>query len=340
MSDAKKVFLSASRIDSFNECSQRYAARYLLKMPDVGNEGSSRGSTNHDTVELLAKPKHEHLFAAAVHHQTCREVPALWRFIKRKARSYKVGDEKNLDIIDSSMIVALMNEFRGPKGTIADEIEKEFSIEVDEDGKRYNVRGFIDRIFTVKDDLGLLLDIRDFKGSKSQFEGSKLETNIQSIIYRLVAKRLYPHISRRRFRFLFLRFPDNPWQEPPPLTDDELELWEYELTDLQTKMEQFTAADVPKNLAAHKGEIMIRSRCGKEGFKKDGSPFFICPAQLPRDYWVIVDAEGNPVRGGDTEADLTKDKPLEPGQRTEKRRYPGCCAFFKPDGTRLPFQPR
>ncbi len=48
-----KIALSASKIDSFLHCSQKYAARYLYNLPDLGNSGSSRGSVVHEILELL-----------------------------------------------------------------------------------------------------------------------------------------------------------------------------------------------------------------------------------------------------------------------------------------------
>lgn len=330
-SDPTKLYLSASRIDCFSECSQRYAARYLWKLPDTGNPGSSRGSTCHDVLELLLKPRHHKLYSAAIHHDTCTEVPALWRHLVKVARRYGVADPENLDMIDGFMMVALKNEAHGPAGTIEAFSEREFNIEVDRDGVRYNVRGKIDRTFIVKDELGLLASITDFKGSKQRFTDEKATFNIQSIIYQIALRFLHPDIPRRRFRFLFLKFPRKPWQEMPILDEDQLEGYEYVLADLQQRMEDFTLANAADNLAVHNEKN--RWLCGKEGVKLNGDPNFICPARRPLDYWVAV-KDGKIMKSAFKQADLSP----RDGEVVEKRAYPGCPGFFKPDGTKLPFQ--
>ena len=320
-SDPNKVYLSPSRIDCFNECTQRYAAKYLWKIPDDGNQGSKRGSTCHDVLELLAKPRHKKLYSAAIHHDTCTEVPALWRHIKRVAFRYGVGDAENLEMIDGFMMVALKNEFFGPAGTVESFTEREFNISVDRDGVKYHVRGKIDRTFIVKDKQGLLVDCRDFKSSKAKMAGEKQTFNAQSIIYLLALRHLHPDIARRRFRFIFLKFKKDPWQEMEPIADDQLDGYEYILTDLQEQIEGFTLANTSDNLAANNEKN--RWLCGREGVKKDGTPNFICPARRPLDYWVSVKG-GRIVKSAFQQEDLT---PQE-GETVEKRSYPGCCHFY------------
>ncbi len=330
-SDPTKFWLSPSRIDSFEECSQRYAAHYLWKLPDAGNDGSNRGSTCHDVLELLAKPRHKQLYSAAIHHNTCMEVPALWRFVTKVARRYGVGDPENLQMIDGFILVALKNEFHGPAGTVEAFSEREFNISIDQDGKHYNVRGKIDRTFIVKDQLGLMVSTLDWKSSKDLFKDKKATFNVQSIIYSLALKHLYPEIERRRFRFLFLRFAASPWQEMPPMDDEQLEGYEYVLTDLQERIEGFTLANVADNLPTP--APFSGFPCGKEGTKKNGEPYWVCPARRPLDYWVSV-KDGKIMKSAFKQEDLT---PRE-GETVEKRSYPGCVRFYRPDGTKLPFQ--
>lgn len=321
-SDPGKLYQSASRIDCFNECTQRYAARYIHKLPDTGNAGSNRGSTCHDVLELLLQKRHHKLYSAALHHNTCTEVPALWRYIKIVAKRYSVADDTNLEMIDGFMMVALKNEAHGPAGTIEAFSEREFNISVERDGVRYNVRGKIDRTFVVKDEKGLIVHCVDFKSSKAKFADEKAEFNIQSIIYQLALKHLHPEIKRRRFRFCFLKFVRQPWQEMPIMDDDQLEGYEYILTDLQEQMEGFTVANASDNLAANNEKN--RWLCGNEGFKANGEVKFICPARRPLDYWVSVKG-GKIVKSAFTNAELV---PAKEGEVIEKRSYEGCAAFY------------
>lgn len=333
----KPLYQSASRDETFNTCSQLYAAKYLWRLPDPGNDGAHRGSVCHDALELLLKPRHKHLFDAAVQCQTCTEVPALQRLIERYARKYRVADPVNLRLIDQFMMVALMNEFYGPKGTVQAIAEREFSFDVNEpDGRRYRIRGFVDKTFIVQDAHGLILQIVDYKGSKARFEGEKATFNAQKIIYELAARRLHPDISRRRFRFLFLRFPKSPWQEEPSMTDAQLYGYEWMLTDMQTAMEAFTLDNAGDNLAAFDEEK--RWLCGvPDAIKKDGTPRWCCSAHKPLDYWVIADEAGEIVESAFTEEELVGKVDAAKGQSVEARHFPGCKAFWR-DGRRMNFQ--
>ncbi len=144
---AKPLFLSASRIDTFLFCSQKYAATYIHRLPDAGNDGSRRGSVCHEVLELLLRPRHYKRYSQAIHHGTCTEVPQLWRCVRRFAARFGVDDHVNLKMIDTFIMTGLRFEFFGPKGTFETMAEKEFTIQVDdpERGMRYSMRGFIDK---------------------------------------------------------------------------------------------------------------------------------------------------------------------------------------------------
>lgn len=322
----KKVFQSASRNETYLDCTQKYAAKYIYKLPDPGNEGSGRGSTVHDVLELLLKPKHEKLYSAILHNGSCRYVPAVWRLLKIYAKKYKVSDDENMELIDSFMMVALSNEFKGPKNTVQAIGEKEFAIEVNQGGKRYSVKGFIDQTFLLGDEAGVIvaIDCRDFKSSKDKFKGDKIDNNLQASIYQLALRHLYPDIKARRFRFLFMKFKKDPWVELPALTDDQLNGFEWFLTEMQTKLESFSLANSNDNLAAFNDEK--KWLCGRDGLKKDGTPNFICPQRKPIDYWVSLDKDGEIAESAFQESLLT----VKEGFKIEKRRYPGCPAWFGP----------
>lgn len=339
----KPVILSASRLETFTTCSQLYAAKYIHRIPDPGNDGAHRGSVCHNVLELLLKLRHKPIADAALRHQSCKEVPALWKLIRRFARKFHVDDPVNLHMIDGFILVALSHEFRGPPGTVQTFAERKFEIEVnEEDGRRYHVRGAIDQTFIVKDKHGQLADIRDFKGSKQKFEGEKAEFNTQSLMYQLVVKRLHPEIKRRRFRFLFMKDKKNPWQESPPVTDEQLYGFEWMLTNAQEALEAFTLDNASDNLAAFNENSWL---CGvPDMVKKDGSPRWCCAAHKPFDFWVIVDGQGEHVASAFTEDELTQkiakadEKEAKAGWRIEVRRYGGCPAHWNADGRRRNWQ--
>lgn len=262
------------------------------------------------------------------------ESPALWRLVQRFARRFHVCDEANLKQIDSFILVALRDQFYGPPGTFEDLTEQAFDLRIDRgDGRRYNVRGFIDRAFKVTDKRGKWLSIKDFKTSKDYFKGDKAAFNIQSQIYQLAARELFPDFKRRDFFFAFLKFGKRPRQEMESLTDSQLDGFETMLTDLQQAMESFNEESVTSNLAADSPSHAWL--CGRVGVKPDGSPAFICSARLPMDYWVELDGAGGIVTSAFTEKEL---KP-KVGNRVEKRSYPGCPRHFDPKtGKRRNFQ--
>ena len=326
MSTPKKIFQSASRNETHCNCTALYCAKYVHKIPDIRNDGASRGSVCHDVLEPLLKPRHKAIYSAAVHHQNCHEVPALWRYIRLLGRKYHVADEENLGMIDDFIMVALNNSFFGPQGTIETFGEREFSIEVDEDGKRYAIRGFIDASFIVKDKRGLLISVRDYKGSAKIFTEEKLSDNMQAKIYQLALKRLHPDISRREFKFGFLRFPKKYWQESPVFTDEQLEGFEYVLTEFQERLENFTAANALDDVAAKDPERQWL--CGRAGTKKDGKPMWMCGARLPMRYDVAV-KNGEIVRSAFFREGLL---PLKEGETVEERSYSGCPVWFTPAG--------
>ena len=126
-------------------------------------------------------------------------------------------------------------DFFGDTRILPDESisEQEFLLDVDEEGKRYKVLGFIDKLFLYKS-AGAAL-IRDFKTSKSVFKGKDLTDNLQDLIYCLAVKRMFPEYSKRIMEFLFLKFnlESKGTVKMPQVSDDELEGLEYELTGIQ-----------------------------------------------------------------------------------------------------------
>jgi len=70
-----KVALSTSRIKKFQHCYQSYYATYFLKIPDNGNLGSLRGSSCHDVLELLSKPRRKELVDRVIKSKTVKTEP-------------------------------------------------------------------------------------------------------------------------------------------------------------------------------------------------------------------------------------------------------------------------
>lgn len=342
----KQLWLSASRINTFLFCSQQYLAKYHWKIPDSSNDGAKRGSTVHETLELLLKPRHRHYHAKALKAGTCTKVPALWRLIQRFARKHGVADPENLRTIDGFMLVALRWEFYGPPETKEILGEKKFDINVDDPtwGLRYAVRGSMDKTFVLDNGKSRSLMGLDYKTSKQKPSAAKMEDDIQSQTYQLALRHLYPDIKDRRLDYLYLKYTRAPLLETQPMTEAQLFGFEVRLTDIQAAMEAYTLANAGDNLAAY--DETKNRLCGvPDAVKDDGSPRWCCPAHKPMDYWVITDETGEIASlkdgpGKGRAASATTREELEPfvdtakGQRIEARHYPGCQAFWR-DGKRI-----
>jgi hypothetical protein len=120
-----------------------------------------------------------------------------------------------------------------------------------------------------------------------------------------------------------------------PLEEDELEGFEYFLTEIQQIINNFNIDIASKNLAYDKGYLgkddgfAGRVVCGRAEYagqlKKDGKPMWHCPYKFPREFYVLVDKEGQRIASSDYKKDL-KDKKTK-GLKVEKVKYGGCPAF-------------
>jgi len=319
-----KIALSPSRLDTYLECFQKYSYQYIYKGPDTGNSGSSRGSVSHDIFEILSNPRHKKHVKTALKQGTCKTNKPLWRLVESYAKKYNVFNKEDLDLIDIFILTGLSNEFFGPKGTVEVLTEQAFDIEIEGNGISYRIRGFFDKVFLLENEV---IVVRDFKSSKAKFEGDKININHQAIIYQLALKYLYPSKKLKDFHFLFLKFPDNPFQMAELKGENFLCGYEDWLTQIQKKIENFSLADEDKNFAAD--SYLKPMRCGKEGFKKDGSPYFICKCQKPLDFYVLVDEKGEVIKSSFSDNLSPREK-----EKVEKRHYPGCKFFFK-NGERI-----
>ena len=160
---------------------------------------------------------------------------------------------------------------QNPKGSLILEINKP------EQGIRYAVRGYIDKLFVYKDNSVI---IRDFKSSKQVFKGKEITDNLQNLIYCLAVKHLMPE-TEPQSEFLFLRFDldrdllGNSGKgrlKMDKISAEELEGFEYQLTQFQEYLDNFDETSAKSNLAAKQdypkdGTFGGPLACGKDGYK-------------------------------------------------------------------------
>ena len=332
--------LSASKIKTLQSCSWTYWSKYHLKLPDESNDGASRGTICHAVFECLGNPRHKKHYNKIQKGQSAWKSNAVKRMIKIGAKKLGILDKENLTLINEMIVNGINYDFFGkvtenPSESIS---EKDFNITVDEDGKKYSIRGFIDKLFLYKKSGKAL--IRDFKTSKKVFSGKDKTDNLQDLMYRLAVKKLYPKFLSRRSEFLFLKFnlQEDMLGEKgegvvlmDEISDDELEGFEYFLTEIQSIIESFSEIDALSNLAAKQdypkdGSFGGPLSCGfakKPGqLKKDGTKMWHCSFKFPFVYWKLLNKEGSIIRTSKNKEDLINY--IKDEETIEEAFYEGC----------------
>lgn len=340
------VPLSASRIKMLQTCSWSYWARYILKIPDKSNDGASRGTICHLIFELLGEPRHLQHYLDIVGAGTIEKSSAVYRLVKYHAKNLDVSDEENMQMIDEMILNGLNYDFFGEQGGKLDLAisEKDFDIIVDEDGKKYKIRGFIDKLFLYKDKSAI---IRDFKTSKQVFKGKEITDNLQDLMYSLAISKLYPEHTDRISEFLFLKFDldedllGNKGKgvvRMKEIAPEELEGFEHQLTEIQKTIDNFDENLARSSFAANKGYPKDGTFggplvCGKKGYKKSRGeyvldkagnkiPSYICPFREPLTFFKLKDKGGKVLKSAFTKEELL---PLvKDGLVVEESHYKGC----------------
>lgn len=291
--------------------------------------------------ECLGEDRHKKHFSIAIKKRDIFASKAIERLVRKHAVREGVSDEANLKQICDMTLAGLQHDFYGadlgkPTEALS---EQDFEIDVQEGEIDYKVKGFIDKLFLYKKK-GLAI-IRDFKSSKEVFKGKDLENNLQDLMYSLAVRRKFPHYKNRQSEFLFLKFlpEEKGVVRMPSLTEEELDGFELELTQIQRYLDNFNIQAAFSNLAARKDYPKDNSfsgplQCGfasKKGeLKKDGTKKYHCPYKFDFYYYKINDLQGNMVASCFLEDfDETVKKYPEEQYLYQVMHYAGCPAFNK-----------
>ena len=336
----KKSPLSASKIKTLQSCSWLYWCKYHLKLPEASNDGANRGTICHLVFECLGNPRHKKHYNTIKKNNSVWKCEAIKKLIIIHAKKLGVYDLENLNLINEMILNGINYDFFGedigrPTESIS---EKAFSIENDEEGKSYHIRGFIDKLFLYKKKGQAL--IRDFKTSKKVFSGKDKTDNLQDLMYSLAVKKLYPEFISRQSEFLFLKFDldkDLLGQKGSgvvimdEICDDELEGFEMFLDEAQKIVDSFNKESAQGNFAARQnfpkdGSFGGPLSCGfakKPGqLKKDGTPMWHCPHKFAYNYWRLIDKNGETISTHLIDEEIKANK--EEGQKLIKEKYDGC----------------
>ncbi len=306
MESKNRTSLSASRIKTAQSCSWKYWCSYHLKLPDKSNDGARRGSICHLVFECLGENRHKKHFSIIIKKRDVFASKAIERLIRKHAKKEGVNDEDNIKQICDMTLAGLQYDFFGTESGKPSQAlsEQDFEIDVKEGKFDYRIKGFIDKLFLYKKQ-GLAI-IRDFKSSKEVFKGKDLENNLQDLMYSLAVKKKFPDYSNRCSEFLFLKFLPNEKGvvKMPALTEEELDGFQSELTEIQKYLDSFDIQTAFSNLAARQdypkddsfsGPLQCGRASKKGELKKDGTIKWHCPYKFDFYYYKICDMKGTMV---------------------------------------------
>lgn len=329
-----KETLSASKIKVLKSCSWQYYCKYILKLPEETNSGALKGSVCHLIFEVLGKDRHKKHYDAILKRGSSLKVKAVKKLINKHVKKFGLSTEDRAEI-DMMIIRGLQFDFFGKEFGEPSEVisEKDFDIIVEDNGRKYRVKGFIDKLFLYEHKS--LAVIRDFKTNKKKYEGEEISNNLQDYIYTLAIKHLYPKIKNRKMEFIFLKIDDDDRVlSMDGKSDAELKGFEYELSDYQKSIENFSEDSARSNFAADAGYPTDKSfsgclLCGfaqKKGeLKKDGTKKWHCAYKFDFEYWALVDKTGKVLKTSFKKEDLQVSSDV----KLVKKNYSGCPRFTK-----------
>ena len=302
----EEVYLSASRIKTFESCSWLYYCKYILKLPDKSNTGAMRGLICHLIFELLFNPRHKSHYDKIKKKNNVKASKSVNRLILKHAKKSGIDDKENLSLIYDMILVGLNTDFYPKDGTA---LSPEFEFKINGDG--YKAKGFIDLPILGSDGT---VTIRDYKSSKKKFAGEELTANVQAMLYSLVSKQLWPQF-KPKVEFIFLRFPKSPVQRIE-FTEDELSGFEYSLKFVYDKISNFSEKDACLNFAKN----------GNNRWMCQAGATWVCPFKNSMIYYSVFDEEDNLIKSVHTLAEAQKLK-INDLFKIKKMEYSGCPAW-------------
>ena len=317
--------LSASRIKTFENCSWLYYCNYILRIPQKNNNGARIGSVCHKVFETLLDEKYKPEYDLILKNDSVYSSELIKTIIYEQIKHNELSlNEENLNKINKFILVGLKTSFFVENEKL---ISPEYRFDYVNKKPQYRLKGFID--MPKKENKNLL--IYDFKSSKKKYVGEEIVSNIQGLVYSLVATKLWPKL-KPIVKFIFLQFPEDPILKVE-FNKNTLKGFEEYLNVVQEKINNFTEKDAKNNFAFDKefgkdtftGKLMCGFNTKPNQIKKDGSGLvFGCPYKWAMDYYVLL-KEGKIINSS-----LKNDLVAKEGEIIELRRYDGCPRWVNP----------
>ena len=208
----KLDYLSVSKIKTYIQCPAKFKLQYMSEDThserDNGNIFTWFGTILHEVVQYAAVLYYKNGIVAnplMLYDEAWRKQPLTDMAMYKEGRDL-VSDYFKRNPIGKDRYRPLMidgeptieYEFRGPLGDIP------------EFGCMFDFIGEID------DETGIILD---YKTNRNPFTPQELETDLQLLIYEIIARQLFPQYKKWICGFEMFRF---GWQQCPPRTEEDL----------------------------------------------------------------------------------------------------------------------
>ncbi len=319
------IKLSASRIKTSQNCSFLYFLNYTLKFPNSTNLGAQLGGILHDLLEIIANKPNKYQSWSI---KTEIEIPkSINKWFEKRLNKEGLSLD-NVFTLQGFFIRGFNYDFwlEGAKEVLKPELE--FKLNIDEG---IDIHGYMDRVGIYNDGEDDYVLIRDYKSQKKPFTSEELKNNIQAMIYLHAFKSLHPNINleKSRVEFVMVRKQKQQIQTFSGWTDTKSAGFLEYLKHTGKYLEDFNLDRAKENMAAH--SIKNRFLCGSPKLeypgqmKEDGSgPLWCCPHRFPKDYYAVIDENGDNIRTAYSIEDLN----VKEGELVKQKRFSGCPSFF------------
>jgi len=235
---SKQIKLSATRVNTFLQCKQRYWFSYEERVEKLSNPVFKLGLACHDTLEKAGRVWKKNDLQKFSQEQ----IEELLVYYDEASVNHGIEDYAD-HLVGKDIVKSKLSKFKIGERIVG--IEDKFGFEgaqVITTEKGVELIGAIDK--TVEIDANTIA-IVDYKTSKTIPDADKLRTDIQLSMYDLVARKLYPQYSKVILCLDMLRTGDLVYTYR---TDSERVDFEDYLFEVHTQMSNLTKEDAKPSI--------------------------------------------------------------------------------------------
>jgi len=314
---------SHSKLSSFEQCPYKYKLRYIDKIiPEIGKSIEAHlGTCVHDTLEWLYKKVLE------------GKIPTIDEAIVFYSESWKENYTEDIVIVKNEMQIKdyfekgvrfLLDYYikHQPFDDNTLELEKKIILELEDSGKIYKIRGFIDRL--AHNLATNELEIHDYKTAGTLPSQDKIDDDRQLSLYSIAIKQIFGQEKQVCQIWHYLNFNKKICTRK---TDEELEKLKKETIELINKIESTT--EFPTNKSTLCSWCEYKSQCPEwkdYDWKKDLKP------DKPAIKGVeinLINKESDKINSENLD-NLTKKSPCDSEEKSEElKKYPTLKKYLK-----------